>query len=286
MKKTGCIYKITNIKDNRVYIGQTSLVNPIKRWEQHYNQAINSNNNLYLYKAIRKHGIENFSFQIIENNIPISELDKKEKEYISFYESNKRGKGYNLTDGGNTSIRSKINEKQAIEIIELLKKNISIKEIALKYNISPSSVSDINCGDSWGFSYIKYPIRKHTNNKKNFSNDEIKEIYSLLNQEKTYSYIAQKFNTSIQTISKINKGQEYFSNNISYPISKNNTSFTHLDSKQIENIVHMLLTTNKNYNEISNILKIGRKTISNINNGKAYIDILKELNITDFPIRK
>ena len=286
MKKTGCIYKITNIKDNRVYIGQTSLVNPIKRWEQHYNQAINSNNDLYLYKAIRKHGIENFSFQIIENNIPISELDKKEKEYISFYESNKRGKGYNLTDGGNTSIRSKINEKQAIEIIELLKKNISIKEIALKYNISPSSVSDINCGDSWGFSYIKYPIRKHTNNKKNFSNDEIKEIYSLLNQEKTYSYIAQKFNTSIQTISKINKGQEYFSNNISYPISKNNTSFTHLDSKQIENIVHMLLTTNKNYNEISNILKIGRKTISNINNGKAYIDILKELNITDFPIRK
>lgn len=286
MKKTGCIYKITNIKDNRVYIGQTSLVNPIKRWEQHYNQAINSNNDLYLYKAIRKHGIENFSFQIIENNIPISDLDKKEKEYISFYESNKRGKGYNLTDGGNTSIRSKINEKQAIEIIELLKKNISIKEIALKYNISPSSVSDINCGDSWGFSYIKYPIRKHTNNKKKFSNDEIKEIYSLLNQEKTYSYIAQKFNTSIQTISKINKGQEYFSNNISYPISKNNTSFTHLDSKQIENIVHMLLTTNKNYNEISNILKIGRKTISNINNGKAYIDILKELNITDFPIRK
>ena len=70
MKLTGIIYKITNIINNKVYIGQT--VNTIKqRWNKH----CHSNGCRSLYNAILKYGKENFNIEIIET-LPIEELDE------------------------------------------------------------------------------------------------------------------------------------------------------------------------------------------------------------------
>lgn len=72
------IYKITNKINQKIYIGQS--VNISKRWTAHRNGAFNPNNNQYntpLYKAIRKYGIENFTFEVLEE-CGINELDIKE----------------------------------------------------------------------------------------------------------------------------------------------------------------------------------------------------------------
>lgn len=80
-----CIYKITNTINNKVYIGETTrTINA--RWRQHKARAKDSQYTEYLYRAIRKYGIENFT---IEELIQCADEDrfKIETEYITKYRS-------------------------------------------------------------------------------------------------------------------------------------------------------------------------------------------------------
>ena len=91
------IYKITNKVNNNSYIGQS--VNIEKRWERHkisYKNEFDHNYNNHLYRAMRKYGLENFTFEIIEicNQ---EELNNKERYYIEKYDT--FFNGYNLTLG-------------------------------------------------------------------------------------------------------------------------------------------------------------------------------------------
>lgn len=86
------IYKITNMKNNKNYIGQA--VNIYKRWNEHINTS--KTGTTKLYKDIRKYGIENFAFAILEE-CPPTILDMKEVDYISEYNSFKDG--YNSNNG-------------------------------------------------------------------------------------------------------------------------------------------------------------------------------------------
>ena len=51
------IYKITNLVNEKVYIGQAQDIE--KRWREH--KCSSKSNNQILYRAIRKYGLENFS---------------------------------------------------------------------------------------------------------------------------------------------------------------------------------------------------------------------------------
>jgi uncharacterized protein YukE len=93
------IYKITNIKNHKSYIGQS--VDIYKRWCDHCKCGVGATETSMtnqLYKAMRKDGIENFTFELLEE-CPREELNKKESFYIDLYESNSYG--YNQTQGNN-----------------------------------------------------------------------------------------------------------------------------------------------------------------------------------------
>ena len=92
-KKMG-IYKITNLINGKVYIGQS--VNIEYRWQQekHF-QGVND----HLKSAFLKYGLENFCFEILEE-CQQEELNKKECFYIKNYNSFDRNFGYNETTGG------------------------------------------------------------------------------------------------------------------------------------------------------------------------------------------
>jgi hypothetical protein len=97
--ETKCgIYKITNILDNKCYIGQS--VDIYKRWCDHCKCGcgIDTPKNNKLYAAMEQDGIENFTFELLEE-CPREELNKKEAFYIDLYESNDYG--YNQTIGVN-----------------------------------------------------------------------------------------------------------------------------------------------------------------------------------------
>ena len=81
------IYKIENLITNKIYIGQSTSIE--RRWKDHKNTAFNENDKSYnypLYKAIRKYGVDNFSFEVLEE-CEIEELNEKEKFYISKFNS-------------------------------------------------------------------------------------------------------------------------------------------------------------------------------------------------------
>lgn len=88
------IYKITNNINGKCYIGKA--LNVEKRLYQHKN---NQNSRPYLQNAISKYGIENFSFEVIEDNLTKETYGKRERFWISYYNSMSPN-GYNLTSGG------------------------------------------------------------------------------------------------------------------------------------------------------------------------------------------
>lgn len=100
------VYKITNTKNKKVYIGKTSNLNPRNRWSQHLYTAKNKITSSYKYqaihKAINKYGENSFVFEIIEECETESESLLREQFWI--VQNNSFGKnGYNLTKGGEGS---------------------------------------------------------------------------------------------------------------------------------------------------------------------------------------
>lgn len=88
------LYQITNLINNKTYIGQTN--NIVKRWSNH--RCCNSPQ-MVIAKAIQKYGVENFSFEILYRNIPIDKIDELEQKVIK--EKNSRvPNGYNVAIGG------------------------------------------------------------------------------------------------------------------------------------------------------------------------------------------
>lgn len=94
--QTSGIYKITNLQNSKVYIGQA--VNLSERIKAHIKAGLGIDTpNSILYKAMRKYGVENFSFEIIEYCDP-SMLNDREKIWIDYFSSQEWG--YNMTSGG------------------------------------------------------------------------------------------------------------------------------------------------------------------------------------------
>lgn len=152
------IYKITNIINGKCYIGQS--VNIHKRWNNHKSACYNTNAheyNYYLYRAMRKYGIENFTFEIIEE-CSQELLDEREIFWISYYDSYVNG--YNETEGGNYAKHYiKITPQQLTEIDNLLKcSQLSIQEIADRFQVSYEMIQGINTGRHWHRNNIDYPI--------------------------------------------------------------------------------------------------------------------------------
>jgi group I intron endonuclease len=97
----GKIYKITNIVNSKIYIGQTIQEKLEKRLTKHIRDARNKTTNSALHNSIRKYGFENFVIELIEDKLTTKiDLDRKEKFWISSTKSNVKAIGYNLTNGG------------------------------------------------------------------------------------------------------------------------------------------------------------------------------------------
>jgi group I intron endonuclease len=99
--KNGKIYKITNLINNKMYIGLTT--EPISvRWSGHKAYS-KTENNIYLYNSMNKYGIENFKIETLVTGVKsMSKLYELEKLYIKKYDT--FNTGYNLTLGGEGTV--------------------------------------------------------------------------------------------------------------------------------------------------------------------------------------
>lgn len=85
------IYKITNLNNEMCYVGQA--VNVIDRWKQHIKRAIGAETPIQnkLYPAMSEEGIENFTFELIEEVSDRFKLDEREDYWQDFYKAKEFG---------------------------------------------------------------------------------------------------------------------------------------------------------------------------------------------------
>ena len=133
----GYIYKMTNLTNNKAYIGQTST-SLNARINKHFSKAKTQSNLTGIDAAIKKYGRENFLVEKI-CECPNEDLDVQEKYYIAKYDT--FNNGYNLTIGGQKSTTSlNLDENKVIKKYKELK---TIKETAKYFNCSIRTISDI-----------------------------------------------------------------------------------------------------------------------------------------------
>ena len=88
-KEKGGIYKITNVNNNKTYIGKTT--NFINRWRTHAKRGCGLETiSGQLYEAMFNDGLENYTWEIVEFCSKDKQTEK-EKEWINFYHSNEYG---------------------------------------------------------------------------------------------------------------------------------------------------------------------------------------------------
>lgn len=182
------IYKITNIQNNKVYIGQT--IRPINdRFHRHINDAMNNTLDTHFARAIRKYGKDSFIIEEIDKATSQNELNEKEQYWIRYYDSVKNG--YNETDaiskcGGNTYLSKTAEEmeeiKNKIRLTKIGDKNPMAKKIK-RTNIITNEVdifdTVISCAQACGIKSGKTSINTRLNGqvKSPFKNQWIFEYY-------------------------------------------------------------------------------------------------------------
>lgn len=120
------IYKLTNLINSKVYIGQTVQVysrfmcgnlSHLRAFEY---QCRNNLTNYRLYNALRKYGCRNFELSILESDLlNKDEMNEREIFYISKFKSNEDNFGYNMTPGGNNG--EQLNTEEVI-----IKRSLSV----------------------------------------------------------------------------------------------------------------------------------------------------------------
>lgn len=283
VKQQNCgIYKIENLINAKKYIGQSICISD--RWKQHKADGFNAKSECYerpLYRAFRKYGLKNFSFEIIElcNS---EELNEREIYWIKFYDS--FNSGYNLTPGGNQS--TKIIPE---ELYQLWDEGYSIAELTEKFQVNPHTIT------KWLKTYDNYSKEEAFRRgglrakKKSLNKEKISKIvqYTLDGEViKKWDSMKQarrelKLESTGDGISKCVNGLSYSCGGFRWGYEgKELPSLNYFKSKakgvilteEIVDQIKELLKTGLSQVKIAEQLNINRHTVSKINLGKRWKD--------------
>lgn len=174
MDDYGFIYITHNRVNGKKYIGKKNY-DAAGSWKRYLGSGV------YLSKAIKKYGRENFYKEIIDTAKTSDELSAKERYWIQYYDAVSSSEYYNIApggDGGNVRAgyseeeliasekkrlkavyvgrrvgedagASKLTNEQVEQIISDLMSGQNITEIAHKYDLSVETVRDIRNHKSW-----------------------------------------------------------------------------------------------------------------------------------------
>jgi len=103
----GHIYKIENLINGKVYIGQTRQKDYRRRWDRHKQDLKNNkHHNMHLQRSYLKYGEGNFRYELLDNSKSQEELNDLEILYIKEAKSCDLNYGYNLDTGGKNNFVS------------------------------------------------------------------------------------------------------------------------------------------------------------------------------------
>ena len=194
------IYLITNIINNKIYIGQTN--NPSLRWSQHKSNAKYNRGNQLITRAIKKYGSGNFVFDVIAMCKDQKDIDPLEEIIIQQYNSRDKKIGYNIDLGGNTSPRS-------IEVLQKISDGLK-----RYYQDHDGWLKGKKLSKEWKENISKSSIGKKGTNIGKIFTKEHKEKMSQSHMGKFFS------DQHIQNLSESHKGKIAPNRKITYQIAE------------------------------------------------------------------
>lgn len=159
-KQYGVIYKITNLINNKVYIGQTKQKFDKRIYQHKYSMK---KHRTYLAKAFRKYGFENFLFEILEK-CQKDILDQKEEYYIAVYNSSDENFGYNLIFYKNKKAYYNKHLKQKFKKINnsrkkrLIQKQVGKRSLGKKLSKNKKYVGVNKYGNVWSCQFGSHKV--------------------------------------------------------------------------------------------------------------------------------
>jgi group I intron endonuclease len=217
------IYKITNLINKKIYIGQTIGLMK-KRWYKHCSEAKN-NKSMPIARAIVKYKKENFIIEEIDSASTKDELNVKEIYWIDYYQSYKKEYGYNISLGGkNINLSPEAEAKRIANMIKpvyqydlcgnFIKKWDKVRDAVLNYNDTGQVIakcarqhgySKTAKGFQWNYNYVdKMPnvqnvgrVGKKNNQPKILMKEKTKVIKKFDSIQEAAQYIFE--NNSIRT---------------------------------------------------------------------------------------
>jgi len=210
------IYLISNSVNNMKYVGQSR--NPKKRWLDHLSSVRRSKPSLRIHYAMIEHGVENFTFSVIEQ-CDQRFADDREQHWIRNHDSQENG--YNISVGGSNGNNSK--PKEVREKISKSKsgvkhgpcskekaERIRQAKLASGYTHSNETREKISLNrrvthltDEWKRNISK-GLRSSVKYKLN--EDNVRRICELNSEGLTVSKLSVKFHVSRKTIGRVLRG--------------------------------------------------------------------------------
>lgn len=172
---------------------------------------------------------------------------------------------------------SLLTNKQVIDIYMSYDTHANLSK---KYNVSQSNIYDIRNGNIWTKTtselnndtqrkWLKYGIRGQTI-------ESVKEIYT---SEGMYKDIAKRFNTSVNTISKIKNDEICKVFTADLTPHKNKALINSEDAKKI-------YTSNETFKELADKYNVSTNYIENIKNGHSFKEFTRGLDKGDSTRRR
>lgn len=213
-KYMGLIYKITNLMNQKIYVGQTTKTIE-ERWTSHKEYA--RKGTTYLSRAIQKYGQDNFqmeTLEVCEDHL----LNEREQHWVAHLKSNDKTIGYNMSCGGDNGnntkspeVRKKISDalkgKTRLPLTEERKYKISLANTGKRR--TPEQCEKIKNSRTYGplSEETKAKIKANANEFKRFKHslETRQQIFEACQTEKSDLKIARLSGTSRKTVWRIRR---------------------------------------------------------------------------------
>lgn len=208
------IYKITNIINNKVYIGQSIDIE--RRIKEHI-RGLNGGyaHNPHFQNSWNKYGEDNFKFEVLEVVDDTNKLDDLEIYYIDKY--NSKNNGYNCTIGGNNPLNDEEYKKEfslkmrggnstlSCDDVRLIKLalycQIDRRELSKMFNVSTKVITGIAIGKS--FYYVCSELNERIHNlKARLIDDRNLNILKLFDSGLGITEISNETELSVSVVEK------------------------------------------------------------------------------------
>lgn len=276
------IYVYTNKLNGHQYVGQTNNIE--KRKSGHKSDSFNPNSHSYnypLHNAIRKYGIENFNFEIIETVNSQEKANEREIYWIEKKKSHISYGGYNILWGGDGHKRGKVpweelldrgkvfTAEEILTIQQALVEGAVYNDLIEQYKprLTRTFLSNLNHGTNYKNPNLDYPLKKDFSGEKgNFSKEEIAIIKQEIKDGIVYSEICKRHGiASLGFISMINTGKYYYDKNETYPLIKKGCA----DKDWIIPCIKDILFSSKSLKAIAEDYSKAESTIKKLGQGRA-----------------